>query len=119
MTDLPWIFTVAVPIPNMIRAPGLDDADNWDVEGFKDENWEATYLVLNDVVTQLREIAPEGTVFTPDTRVSVEVRTSDFAWFKEWYERTPAADMVHVWQTPTHPKGDVELYVFDKSGVIG
>lgn len=124
MTDLPWIFTVAVPMPNLIRAPGLDDPDNWDVEGFKEENWEATSLTIDYVEEQLqKEIkwgsAPVGTTLRRDTGVSIEITTPDFAWFEEWYRTSPSADIVHVWQTPTRPKqGDDALYMFDKTGML-
>lgn len=115
----PWIFTVAVRMPNLIRAPGLDNPDNWDFEGMKDENWEATYLTIDYVEEQLRKVAPEGTVLRRDTGVSVEVTTPDFAWFEEWYRGSPSADIVHVWQTPTRPKeGDDALYMFDETGVL-
>ena len=117
-----WVFEVITNTPNLIKAPGLDDPDNWDVTGFEDANWAAAQVIADNVATALANATAVDRSTNLSTRLTTESR--------EWFDRF-VADSPHVqyyWelrqpgeridlQRELHDLGAPERPMFDKHGV--
>jgi hypothetical protein len=114
----PWILSVFVRTPSLIRAPGLDNPDNWNLEGLDPAGWEGAFLVADAMEADIRRAAPDGVHIERDTNATVQVTTVDYDWFNAWYESSAHADLVVVCQTPERaaPPDMGDLYSFDKDG---
>lgn len=118
MTSIPWVFTMSVNTPKPMRAPGLHDPDNWNLQALDEDEWSAAALVADEVEKELRGIAPADTTIERNTRISVQITTPAIDWFQRWYTQCPHADLVVVYQTPKQPATGDDLYMYDKEGRV-
>jgi len=91
-----WVFEVDTSTPQMMRAPGLDDPDNWDVAGFDDSNWEAAQLVADEV----EKILGRATAVHRSTNHSVTLVTESREWFDRFVETNPHVTAYTVLREP-------------------
>ena len=117
-----WVFEVATVTPNMIKAPGLDDPDNWDLAGLDDDNWAAAKVIADEVAETLKN----ATAVHRTTNHTMQLTTETREWFDRFAATNPHVQ--YYWETrrpgeridlarELHDLGARELPMFDKHGV--
>lgn len=94
LTDA-WIFQVYVNTPQMITAPGLDNPDNWDLDGLDDASWAAARLTADMVETELAR----ATYVERATKHTLLLATPTRKWFDD-YVRSPHILMFETVRAP-------------------
>ena len=119
-----WVFEVDASVPKMMRAPGLDNPDNWVVDSFDDSNWEAARLLADEVEVALGR----ATAVQRSTNHSITLATESREWFDRFVETNPHVTSYTVLREPgqdmdlDHALRDAgaslgHLPMFDKHGV--
>ena len=87
-----WVFEVLTATPNLIKAPGLDDPDNWDRAGLDDSNWAAAQLVADEVAQALRN----ATDVHQPTNFTIRLTTESREWFDRFVATNPHVE--YYWE---------------------
>jgi len=116
-----WVFEVYANTPNLIKAPGLHDPSNWDLDGLDDNNWQAAQIAADEMVAHFaRATAVERT-----TNFTIRLATESRVWFDQLVAVHPHVDFYSVIREPgelidldqeLHSRGEGVRPMFDKHG---